>query len=258
MTLGEKLRQARVAAGLSQRQLCGQHMTRNQLSMLENNHAMPSLETLYYLAGQLGKPVSYFLEGEQSRLLESAAFNWNEPEAALAVLATYMPDGTVSDDVISLLQAMASLAAARQAIEAGQIPYAARLLSRAAEQKSRFTQPDLAGAIAATQASLDGAGEENALLAYLTPGLLALARVYLTQGKAEASLAVLALLPENQGAVIRGKALHSLGRYAQALAVLKDLPPSKDLLLLLEDCCQQQGDFQSAYGYARQLRTLGE
>ena len=84
MTLGEKLRQARVAAGLSQRQLCGQHMTRNQLSMLENNHAMPSLETLYYLAGQLGKSVSYFLEGEQSRLLESAAFNWNEPEAALS------------------------------------------------------------------------------------------------------------------------------------------------------------------------------
>ena len=62
MTLGEKLKQARLEAGLSQRQLCGEEVTRNMLSQIENGVAMPSMGTLSYFARQLGKPVSFFLE----------------------------------------------------------------------------------------------------------------------------------------------------------------------------------------------------
>ena len=62
MELGEKLRQARLDARLTQRQLCGDRITRNMLSQIENGLARPSMETLRYLAGQLKKPVSYFLE----------------------------------------------------------------------------------------------------------------------------------------------------------------------------------------------------
>ena len=62
MTLGEKLKEARLAAGMSQRQLCGDRMTRNMLSQLENGSARPSMATLEYLAQQLGKPISWFLE----------------------------------------------------------------------------------------------------------------------------------------------------------------------------------------------------
>ena len=62
MELGEKLRQARLEAGLSQRQLCGEEITRNMLSLIENGSAKPSMKTLQYLAGRLGKTVSYFLE----------------------------------------------------------------------------------------------------------------------------------------------------------------------------------------------------
>ena len=36
MELGEKLRQARLEAGLTQRQLCGDQITRNMLSLIEN------------------------------------------------------------------------------------------------------------------------------------------------------------------------------------------------------------------------------
>ena len=46
--------------GLSQRQVCGDQITRNQLSQLEHDRVGPSVETLRYLAGQLGRPVSYF------------------------------------------------------------------------------------------------------------------------------------------------------------------------------------------------------
>ena len=67
MELGEKLREARLEAGLSQRALCGDVITRNMLSQIENGSAKPSMATLQYLAGQLGKPVGYFLE-EQALL----------------------------------------------------------------------------------------------------------------------------------------------------------------------------------------------
>ncbi len=61
MSLGEKLRLARQEAGLSQRALCGDAITRNMLSQIENGTAKPSMATLQYLAGRLQKPVSYFL-----------------------------------------------------------------------------------------------------------------------------------------------------------------------------------------------------
>jgi transcriptional regulator with XRE-family HTH domain len=64
MELGEKLKQARLEAGVSQRQLCGEVITRNMLSRIENGFARPSMDTLRYLAAQLGKPMSYFLEEE--------------------------------------------------------------------------------------------------------------------------------------------------------------------------------------------------
>ena len=62
MTIGEKLRGARLDAGLSQRQLCEGLVTRNMLSQIENGSAKPSLSTLQALAQRLGKPVQYFLE----------------------------------------------------------------------------------------------------------------------------------------------------------------------------------------------------
>ena len=62
MTLGEKIKQARLEAGLSQRQLCGETVTRNMLSQIENGAARPSMATLSYFAARLGKPVSYFLD----------------------------------------------------------------------------------------------------------------------------------------------------------------------------------------------------
>ena len=61
MELGEKLRQARLAAGMSQRQLCGGEITRNMLSQIEHGTSNPSVSTLCFLAKQLGLPVSYFL-----------------------------------------------------------------------------------------------------------------------------------------------------------------------------------------------------
>ena len=45
MELGEKLRLTRLEAGLSQRALCGDEITRNMLSRIENGAARPSMKT---------------------------------------------------------------------------------------------------------------------------------------------------------------------------------------------------------------------
>ena len=50
MDLGEKLKKVRLDAGLSQRQVCGERITRNMLSQIENGSARPSMDTLRYLA----------------------------------------------------------------------------------------------------------------------------------------------------------------------------------------------------------------
>ena len=96
MELGQKLKQARIDAGLSQRQLCGEEITRNMLSLIENGSARPSMDTLRYLAAQLGKPVSYFLEEDavvspnQQVMAEARrAFNVANWQGVLDVLAGY-------------------------------------------------------------------------------------------------------------------------------------------------------------------------
>ena len=68
MELGQRLKQARLEAGLSQRQLCGEEITRNMLSLIENGSARPSMETLRYLASRLGKPMGYFLEKQRDTI----------------------------------------------------------------------------------------------------------------------------------------------------------------------------------------------
>ena len=62
MDLAAKLKAARLEAGLSQRQLCGDVITRNMLSQIENGSARPSMATLQTLAQRLEKLVSYFPE----------------------------------------------------------------------------------------------------------------------------------------------------------------------------------------------------
>ena len=85
MELGEKIRAARLGAGLSQRQLCGEEITRNMLSLIENGSARPSMKTLEYLARKLGKPLSYFLDAhaEEKQTLGESWVLLNRAEVAL-------------------------------------------------------------------------------------------------------------------------------------------------------------------------------
>lgn len=64
LTIGDKVKQMRKAKGLTQTDLAGEHMTKSMLSQIENGRALPSMNTLQFLAGRLGTDAGYFLEGE--------------------------------------------------------------------------------------------------------------------------------------------------------------------------------------------------
>lgn len=65
MTLGQKLKQARLARGMTQSQVVGDRITRNMLSQIENDLASPSVGTLEYLASVLNVRLSWLLADEE-------------------------------------------------------------------------------------------------------------------------------------------------------------------------------------------------
>lgn len=135
MELGQRLKQARLEAGLSQRQLCSDLITRNMLSQIENGTARPSMSTLSTLASRLGKPVSYFLEEatvspNQGRILSArSAYAAQDYPAALVILEDFAPNDPVFDSERYLLEALCCLGIGdephlQQAAEAGRkTPY---------------------------------------------------------------------------------------------------------------------------------------
>ncbi|MCG0239958.1 MAG: helix-turn-helix transcriptional regulator [Firmicutes bacterium] len=60
--LGQRIRAARKAAGLTQQALAGSDFTVGFISQLENGLVRPSLRSLEVLARRLGLPLSYFLD----------------------------------------------------------------------------------------------------------------------------------------------------------------------------------------------------
>ena len=59
--IGEKIKELRLKKGMTQAELAGDTITRNQLSQIENNGSLPSIPTLLALAKRLEAPAAYFL-----------------------------------------------------------------------------------------------------------------------------------------------------------------------------------------------------
>jgi len=66
--IGERIKKRRTELGLSQSEIVGNYITRNMLSRIENGFALPSVETLEYLAEQLDVPEGYFFAEEKELL----------------------------------------------------------------------------------------------------------------------------------------------------------------------------------------------
>ena len=66
MNIGKKIKELRTEKLMTQSELAGAEITRNMLSRIENEAALPSLGTVLYLAERLGVPAGYLLsEGDE-------------------------------------------------------------------------------------------------------------------------------------------------------------------------------------------------
>lgn len=62
LTLGERIKEARLEKQLTQKEVSGDFITRNMLSQIENGLAKPSIKTIEYIAKKLDKPLTYFMD----------------------------------------------------------------------------------------------------------------------------------------------------------------------------------------------------
>lgn len=260
MELGEKLRQARLEAGLSQRQLCGDEITRNMLSLIEHGSARPSVDTLRYLASRLGKSVSFFLEEDavsspNQRLMESARRLYDAAEygEAALVLEGWQPEDPIYDREAGLLRKLTLLALAEQAIGENREPYALELLEKAkpdpvycAKELER-RRLLLLGRIRGNRVSEDLPG--------LDEELLLRAGEALADGngsRAERLLEAAEDRDSERWNFLRGEAYLAVKAYREAARCFhraeKEYP--RETAPYLEHCYRELEDYKRAYEYA--------
>lgn len=149
MELGEKLRLARQQAGLSQRQLCGNTITRNMLSQIESGRAKPSMATLQVLAGRLGKTVGFFLEEDVAvsvniGQMQAArqAFSNRDHGRVLEILQGYTQPDELFDQECGYLKALSTIARGKELLEEGNAAQAVPLLEQV-DRSSIYYREDM-------------------------------------------------------------------------------------------------------------------
>jgi len=268
MELGQKLRQARLEAGITQRQLCGEEITRNMLSQIENGGARPSMQTLCYLARQLNKPVSWFLEEDSAvsanlQVIEAAraAFAGGDWERCRQTLQDYREPDSLLDQEYRLLRLQTLLSLAERSAGEGKKPYALTLLAEAeavadgclydTQKRRRLLlqlrlQPEKRAAVIRQLPSLD---EE----------LLLRSEAAREAGDLSRSQALLESM-ENRDtprwAVAMGEVFFARKAYAAAAkwyTLAEDALPEQTVPRL-EQCFEALGDYKLAYHYACKQR----
>ena len=146
MTLGEKIKKARTEKRITQSELCGDKITRNMLSCIENGKASPSLDTLKYIAARLSLPVSYLVSDEDD------TFFYIKREEMKFISAAYRAGSYGDcikhierigrlDDELSYLLAQCHYELGRAAVLRGSLTTAVNHL-RVAENQCRITSYD--------------------------------------------------------------------------------------------------------------------
>lgn len=110
--LGERLRKARIEAGLSQAQLGAPHFTRAYISALELGKIRPAMKSLEFLAAKFGKSVAHFVDDEQKerqrreRELDisaaSALLTRSTAADALPKITALLDESTVPEEIARL------------------------------------------------------------------------------------------------------------------------------------------------------------
>ena len=276
MTLGQKIRDLRKEKKMTQSALAGTEITRNMLSRIESDDALPSLPTLLYLSERLRVPAGYFLSENASLFAYKkeeflpAIKHWYSLGNYKEVIRLYRRDFDEADDELAFIVARSAIECARESLHHGAIKTATEYLSLAKEMKSRTIYADK---------------HLDALITLLTATLenIQLPKFALT-GSAYESLAADAVWEELYrylsektagyhfrdpifAAHASAKASLSAGKYKEALAALEALEEQKSnpgfsVLVLfrlygdIETCHKELYNYEAAYRYASKRLSL--
>ena len=266
MELGARLKQARLEAGLSQRQLCGDVITRNMLSQIENGTARPSMDTLRYLAARLEKSVSFFLEEDVIRspnqeLMALARQAWESGEygKTAEILKEYRGPDDVFDREKTLLENLTVLALAEMSVQEGRYVHGAQLLEEMKISPYCAEEMERKKLLLLAKVAPRRRREICAALPDLDEELLLRARDALDRGlwdRASALLDAAENQDNSEWNFLRGEVYLARQQYAPAAGCYhkaEQAYPDKTASRL-ERCYREMKDFKQAYFYACKQR----
>ncbi len=264
MELGEKIKKARLEAGLSQRQLCGDAVTRNMLSQIENGSARPSMDTLRYFAARLGKTLSYFLEEDavlspNQQVMRKAreAYDGGAWEAVLETLKEFREPDDLFCRERDLLEALATLELARWALTQGKDLWARQLLEELNIAESGYCISELRRHRGLVLGRV--APEERSRICRELPSLdeelLLRARDALERGDALRSEQLLEAAEDKTAQewnLFRGQTHLARGQFTKAAVCFLRVEERYPEICYpkLEQCYRELGNYEKAYEYA--------
>lgn len=134
MTIGEKIKKARLDLHMTQSRLAGDEITRNMLSAIESGKATPSVATLEHIAKGLDLPVAYLLSDEDDLNVYKKAGIMPSVESALSgknytYAIRIIEKSGVYDNEIAYILAMCNFEAGISACKNGLLLSAKKFLS---------------------------------------------------------------------------------------------------------------------------------
>ena len=268
MELGQRIKEARLEKGLSQRELCGDMITRNMLSLIENGNAQPSMDTLRYLAQQLEKPMSFFLEEACVSPNQACILAARSAPAAqtLEILKDYRAPDPIFDPEYHLLIALGLMEMAQVALDENRCHMAAQLLAqagRAGEQTPYYTpELEMRRVVLGHRAKAAALEEVVYCLPDIEPALMLKAHAALEEKQYDRCGALLDAVETRDGFwyFLRGEVYLAKKAYAPAAEHFQKAEDwgGQQVCSRLEECYRELGDFEKAYHYIRKSLTAGK
>ena len=294
MTLGEKIKTARIERHMTQKDVVGDYITRNMLSKIENGSATPSVKTLEYLADALGLPAGYFMSesaGDELTPGDLGAARRQFREGALQscvdLLEAMDLEGGYRDEALLLL-ARSKIGLSKKAMTDGRYEEARRLAQEALEHNdaglyaSAAFRTEALLLIARCTMELGGdfpAAMDDYQAAYQDQGLgefyrLTMAEYYIGKGELDSarremdSIVRLSEATKPAYLMLQGQMELQGNQFEQAARQLEKAEQlarttgssyfMSSLYAMLEQCYREMEDFKKAYHYASMQLQIKE
>lgn len=274
MTLGEKIKALRKERQMTQQFLAGEEITRNMLSAIEHDSALPSLGTLKVLADRLDVPAGYFLTEEEDLFAYQKMQGMPQVRELMkqghygkALEKASRLFGTSNDDETALARAEASCKCAALDVWKGAMRSA---LTHAENVKVFAAQTvyECSHLLAAAQLYAAIAKNPHTPKLELREGSYALLSDTVTEKDLFCYLTETinhAYRNQTMATHIKGKQLMHAGRFEEAYRLLEALENGRSeesayvMFRVYEDmeiCARSRGDFENAYRMSTKRMSL--